>query len=70
MNRLEFIFAALNAIATRKQSPMIECLLAHAALREIEIVKRELRTKTAAAGSSSSMQVVMPQKSETLRRAS
>jgi hypothetical protein len=69
MNRLEFIFAALNAIASKKQSSMIECLLAHAVLREIEIVKREFRTKTAAAGSSSSMQL-MPQKRETLRRAS
>jgi hypothetical protein len=69
MNRLEFIFAALNAIASKKR-PTIECLLAHAVLREIEIVKRELRTKTAAAGSSSSMQLVMPKKSGTLRRAS
>jgi hypothetical protein len=70
MNRLEFIFAALNAIASKKQSPMIECLLAQAVLREIHIVKRELRMKAAAAGSSSSMQLVMPQQSDTLRQAS
>jgi hypothetical protein len=49
---------------------MIECLLAQAVLREIHIVKRELRMKAAAAGSSSSMQLVMPQQSDTLRQAS
>jgi hypothetical protein len=68
MNRLEFIFSAMNTIASRKQSPMIECLLAQAVFREIETLKREFRMKAAAVASSPSSQVVLPKQGETFRQ--
>ena len=66
MNRLEFIFSAVNTIASRKQSPMIECLLAQTVLLEIEATKQELCMKAAVAGSSGSLQLVAP--TEVLRQ--
>lgn len=50
MNRLEFIFNAVNAIATNKHDVVTEYMLAQAVLHEIDTAKRE-RAKAASAGS-------------------
>lgn len=50
MNRLEFIFSAVNAIASKRHEPITEYLLAEAVRREIEAAKQELVAKMAAAG--------------------
>ena len=50
MNRLEFIFNAVNAIATKKHDAVTEYMLAQAVLQEIDTAKRE-RAKAASAGS-------------------
>ena len=49
MNRLEFIFSAINAIASKRHEPVTESLLAEAVRREIESAKQEPRAKAAAA---------------------
>jgi hypothetical protein len=50
MNRLEFIFNAVNAIATKKHDAVTEYMLAQAVLQEIDTAKHE-RAKAASAGS-------------------
>jgi hypothetical protein len=52
MNRLEFIFSAVNAIASNRHEPVTEYLFAEAVRREIESAKQELRANAAAAGAS------------------
>ena len=49
MSRLEFIFSAVNAIASRKEDEGIEYLLVEAVQHEIENTKQE-RCATPAAG--------------------
>jgi len=49
VSRLEFIFRAVNAIASRKEDEGIEYLLVEAVQREIENAKQE-RCATPAAG--------------------
>ena len=49
MSRLEFIFSAVNAIASKKQGEAIEYLLVEAVYHEIENAKQE-RCATPAAG--------------------
>ena len=50
MNRLEFIFSAVNAIASKRHEPVTEYLLAEAVRREIESAKQEPLARIAAAG--------------------
>ena len=50
MNRLQFVFSAVNAIASQRHEPITEYLLAEAVRREIEAAKQELVAKKAAAG--------------------
>jgi hypothetical protein len=49
MSRLEFIFTAVNAIASKKEGEAIEYLLVEAAQHEIENAKQE-RCSTPAVG--------------------
>lgn len=51
MNRLEFIFTAVNAIASKKHDAVTEYMFAQAVLNEIDIAKREPRSKAVAAAS-------------------
>ena len=51
VNRLEFVFKAVNAIASKKHDAVTEYMLAQAVLHEIETVKRERYAKAASAGS-------------------
>ena len=41
MNRLQFIFSAVNAIASKRHEPITEYLLAQAVQREIERTRGE-----------------------------
>jgi hypothetical protein len=50
MNRLQFIFSAVNAIASQRHEPITEYLLAEAVRREIEAAKQEPLARIAAAG--------------------
>jgi len=54
MNRLEFIFSAVNsavnAIACKRHEPITEYLLSEAVRHEIESAKQETLTRIAAAG--------------------
>lgn len=43
MNRLEFIFRTVNAIASKKHDVITEFMLAQAVLHEIDTAKHELR---------------------------
>jgi len=49
VNRMEFIFRTVNVIASKKQEPIIECMLAEAVLLEIENF-RQKQCVTPAAG--------------------
>lgn len=51
MNRQQFIFSAVNAIACKRHDAVTEDLLAEAVRREIESAKPDLCLKAAAAGS-------------------
>lgn len=51
MNRLKFIFAAVNAIASIKHEAFSECLLAEVVHREIETAKLELHPRSVIGGS-------------------
>lgn len=51
VNRLEFIFQAVNAIASKRHDAVTEYMLAQAILHEIDTVKGERRTKAVSAGS-------------------
>jgi len=51
MNRLEFIFKAVNAIASKKHDATTEYMLAQAVLQEIDAAKHDRRAKAASAGS-------------------
>jgi hypothetical protein len=46
MNRLEFIFSAINAIASNKEGAAIEYLLAEAVQQEIKIERQERTLQT------------------------
>ena len=50
MNRLEFIFSAVNAIASKRHEPITDDLFAEAVQREIESAKQESLRRIAAAG--------------------
>jgi len=50
MNRLEFIFSAVNAIACKRHEPTTEYLLAEAVRHEIDSAKQEPLARIAAAG--------------------
>ena len=50
MNRLKFIFAAVNAIASIKHEAVSERALAEVVHREIETAKLELHAKSAVEG--------------------
>jgi hypothetical protein len=50
MNRLEFIFKAVNAIASKKHDRITEYMLAQAVLQEIDTMKLERCGKAASAG--------------------
>ena len=51
MNRLEFIFSAVNAIASKKHDATTEYMLVQAVLQEIDTLKRKPRAEGASAGS-------------------
>ncbi len=51
MNRLEFIFEAVNAIASKKHDETTEYMLAQAVLREIDAAKHNRRANAASAQS-------------------
>ena len=50
MNRLEFIFRAVNALAGKRHEPITERFLAEAIRREVEMARQELRVQSAAGG--------------------
>lgn len=50
MNRLDFIFKAVNAIASNKHDAITEYMLAQAVLQEIDTAKHERRVKAASVG--------------------
>jgi hypothetical protein len=49
MSRLEFIFKAVNAIASKKHDEVTEYMLAQAVLHEIDTAKHERRARAASA---------------------
>lgn len=51
MNQLEFIFKAVNAIASKKHDALTEYMLAQAILLEIDTVRGERHGKAASVGS-------------------
>jgi hypothetical protein len=47
MKRLEFIFRAVNALASKRHEPITERFLAEAIRLEVEIARREIHVQSA-----------------------